>query len=92
MLHPTTSSMDLMPNSSVTSRCWHVTLSYRVHLGNRGPLKGGGVFDGDEDCPFPNRHTTMMKYLLGSSALPGPISHSLLAISPEYHCVAQLNS
>jgi hypothetical protein len=48
-----------------------------VTLGKRGPLYGSGVLLGDDDKPLPNMLGMMMKYLSGSSAMPGPISHSL---------------
>ena len=68
--------MRSMPNSSVTSRCWLVTLSYSDTHGNRARSYGGGVFDGDDDSPFPAMFGTMMKYFSGSSACPGPMMFS----------------
>jgi hypothetical protein len=34
------------------------------------------VLLGEDDIPLPNLLTIMMKYLVGSSGLPGAISHS----------------
>ena len=74
---PTTIAIRSMPNSSVTSRCWLLTLSYSDTHGNRARSYGIGVFDGDDESPFPIMLGTMMKYRSGSSACPGPIIASL---------------
>ena len=39
---------------------------------------------GDDERPLPNMFGTMMKYLLGSKAISGPISQSLSQCLPEY--------
>ena len=65
-----------MPNFSVISRCCARTLSAAVTCGKRGPLYGSGVLLGEDDSPLPNMLGMTMKYLAGSSAMPGPTSHS----------------
>ena len=59
-----------------------MTLSWIVTPGNRPRPWGGGVFDGDDDTPLPNRFGTTMKKRAGSSALPAPIRNSLSAWLP----------
>jgi hypothetical protein len=64
-------------NFSVTNRCCSRTLSHAVTRGKRAPLYGAGMLLGDDDKPLPIMLGMMMKYLSGSSAMQGPISHSL---------------
>jgi len=52
-------------------------LSHAVTRGKRAPLYGAGMLLGDDDKPLPIMLGMMMKYLSGSSAMQGPISHSL---------------
>ena len=59
---------------------WDVKLT----SGNLAALAGGGVLLGEEERPLPNMLGTMMKYLLGSRPMPGPISQSLSQCLPEY--------
>ena len=56
-----------------------------ITWGKCAALLGGGVLLGEDDRPFPNMLGTMMKYLLGSKPLPGPINQSLSVCLPEYH-------
>ncbi len=53
-------------------------------MGKRGPFQGAGVLLGEDESPLPNMFGMMMKYFSGSSALPGPISHSFSVCWPEY--------
>lgn len=55
-----------------------------ITSGNLAALAGGGVLLGEEERPLPNMLGTMMKYLLGSRPMPGPISQSLSQCLPEY--------
>lgn len=55
-----------------------------VTSGKCAALLGGGVLLGEDEQPFPNMFVTMIKYLLGSKPLPGPMSQSLSVWLPEY--------
>ena len=69
---PVTVTSFLMPNFSVTSRCCELTMSRMLNFGNcmRAWVL---LFDGEVVKPLPMASVAMMKYLVGSSALPGPI-------------------
>ena len=60
--------MRFTPSASVSSRCWHATLSYGVTTGKRGPSNGGAVLLGEDDSPLPNMLTDTMNQREGSSA------------------------
>src|SRR3712207_5653210 len=77
MEEPSTSSIDSMPHSSVSNRCWASTWSWKVTGGKCGPSNGGGVVLGEVDRPLSSWFGTTMKYRSGSQARPGPIDHSL---------------
>ena len=68
MDQPNTSATRFTPSTSVSSRCWHATLSWRVTSGNRGPSKGGAVLLGEDDRPLPNMLIETMNQREGSSA------------------------
>ena len=53
-------------------------------FGKRALSYGGGVLLGELESPLPSMFGTMMKYSLGSRAMPSPISHSLSQWRPEY--------
>ena len=54
-------------------------------MGKRPRSKGAGVFDGDDEIPFPNRFVRTMKYFSGLSARLGPHRNiSLSASVPVY--------
>jgi len=42
----------------------------------RGSCSNGRVLLGEDDSPLPTLLTMMMKYLVGSTGLPGAISYS----------------
>src|SRR5262249_19284800 len=72
---PITATTWLMPRCWVTSLCCDVTMSRIRNFGNF--MRGCAVeFDGEVVRPFAIASVQMMKYLLVSSALPGPIRKS----------------
>ena len=60
--------MRFTPSASVSSRCWHATLSWRVTAGKRGPSNGGAVLLGEDERPLPNMLIDTMNQRSGSSA------------------------
>ena len=73
---PITATTWSMPNFSFSSRYCDCTMSRMV---NFGKSIRGCIFEllGDVDSPLAIASVQMMKYLAGSSALPGPIMKSM---------------
>ena len=76
MKKPITARRWVTCSPSTSRRCTAWTLSRIVMAGKRGPWNGSGVLLGKEDRPLPNSSLVTRNSLLGSSALPGPISQS----------------
>ena len=73
---PITATTWSMPNFSFSSRYCDSTMSRMVNFGNS---IRGCTFEllGEVDSPLAIASVQMMKYLSGSSALPGPIMKSM---------------
>jgi hypothetical protein len=72
---PTTASTCGIFRYSVMSVCCEFTMSRMAKRGN--DMRGcAGLFDGDVVSPLPMASVATTKYLLVSSALPGPIRKS----------------